>query len=276
MTPTRSTGSVHPIALVTGASSGIGKATALALANDGYKVYAAARRVEQMKNIHERVIPILLDVTDPSSIDTCVTTIVNNEGQIDVLINNAGYGSYGSIEEVQSSEARRQFDVNVFGLAQMTQKVLPHMRARSSGAIVNISSIGGKISMPFGGWYHASKYAVEALSDSLRLELKPFGINVIIIEPGGIKTEWNSIATDSLLDVSDSGPYKNAAVKAHASLRVDDKSPGPEVIGSLIVKALHARNPRPRYHAGYLSSIVVYRRFIPDRIFDSILRRMIL
>ncbi|MBC7764322.1 SDR family NAD(P)-dependent oxidoreductase [Microbacteriaceae bacterium] len=264
------------VALVTGASSGIGRATAMALAKDGYKVYAAARRTEQMKNVHEHIMPLKLDVTDTLSIDACVEAIIDHEGRIDVLVNNAGYGSYGSVEEVGSSEARHQFDVNVFGLAEMTQKVLPHMRAQASGTIINISSIGGKIAMPFGGWYHASKYAVEALSDSLRLELKPFGINVIIIEPGGIKTEWNSIATDSLLNVSDSGPYKKAATKAHASLRVDDKSPGPEVIGSLIVKALHSRNPRPRYHAGYLSSIVVYRRFIPDRIFDAILKRMIL
>jgi NAD(P)-dependent dehydrogenase (short-subunit alcohol dehydrogenase family) len=266
----------RPIALVTGASSGIGMTTALALARDGYTVYAASRQIEQIKNIRENVIPIKLDVTDPSSIDICVESIMQKEGRVDVLVNNAGYGSYGSIEEIENLEARHQFDVNVFGLAQMTQKIIPTMRKQGSGSIVNISSIGGKIAMPFGGWYHASKYAVEALSDSLRLELEPFGINVIIIEPGGIKTKWNGIAMDSLLRVSGSGPYKSAATTAHASLSVDKKSPGPEVVGILIAKALRARNPKPRYHAGYLSSIVVFRRFIPDRLFDALLKRIIL
>ncbi len=278
MANTHPTHSTRPsrVALVTGASSGIGKATALALADDGYIVYATARRTTEMKDIHKNIVPFALDVTDDTSIDTCIVAIMKSQGHIDVLVNNAGYGSYGSIEEISGTEARRQFDVNVFGLARVTQKIVPLMREQSSGTIINISSIGGKIAMPFGGWYHASKYAVEALSDSLRLEVKPFGINVIIIEPGGIKTKWNNIAMDSLLDVSGAGPYSQAAKKAHNSLSVDDRSPGPEVIGQLIVKALRSNNPRPRYHAGYLSFIVVLRRFIPDRLFDYILTRMIL
>lgn len=264
------------IAIVTGASSGIGQATALALSRSGYTVYAAQRTLDDKADDNENIVQIVLDVTDSSSIKSCVDIILKKEGRIDVLINNAGYGSYGSLEEVPLDEARQQFDVNIFGLAELTQAVLPHMRERHSGTIVMISSIAGKISFPFGSWYHASKHALEALSDSLRLEVKPFGISVIIIEPGGIKTRWSDKAMDSLVAISGKGPYATASHKARKSLSVDDKSPGPEVIADVIAKALSKKNPRARYHAGYSSSIVIYRRFIPDRLLDWIIERKIL
>ena len=171
-------------ALVTGASSGIGEATALKLHELGFTVYGAARRTDRLEQLAQRGIkPLAMDVTDDESIRAGVERIIADTGRIDVLVNNAGYGSYGAIEDVPSAEARRQFDVNVFGAMRLTQLVLPHMREQRSGTVVNISSMGGKIFTPLGGWYHATKFAVEALSDCLRLEVKPFGINVVVIGP---------------------------------------------------------------------------------------------
>src|SRR5882757_6280672 len=191
------------VALVTGASSGIGMATAGALHDRGYTVYAAARRVDRMNDLADRGVRTLaMDVTDDESMTSGIKRIIAETGRIDVLVNNAGYGSYGALEDVPQEEARRQFDVNVFGLARLTQLALPHMRAQRGGRIVNVSSIGGKIYTPLGGWYHATKFAVEGLSDSLRVELKPFGINVILIEPGSIRTEWGGIAAEGLLATS--------------------------------------------------------------------------
>src|SRR5512145_1253867 len=165
----------HKVALVTGASSGIGEATALELLARGFVVYGAARRVARMQGIADRGGRILeLDVTDDDSMRAAIDTILAERGRIDVLVNNAGYGSYGALEDVPIDEARRQFEVNVFGLARITQLVTPHMRAQRSGRIINISSIGGKFYEPFGAWYHATKFAVEGFSDSLRMELRPF------------------------------------------------------------------------------------------------------
>src|SRR3954470_17639690 len=183
------------VALVTGASSGIGAAAARRLHADGFTVYAVARRVERMKDLTDlgiRVEPV--DVTDDASMTALVGTILAEAGRIDVLVNNAGYGSYGALEDVPIDEARRQFEVNVFGLARLTQLVLPQMRSRRSGRIVNISSMGGRIYEPLGSWYHATKFAVEGLSDSLRMELAPFGIQVVVIQPGAIRTEWAAIS----------------------------------------------------------------------------------
>src|SRR5665213_2149263 len=174
-------------ALVTGASAGIGEAIARQLMADGYRVFAGARRVDRMQALGTAGARLLaLDVTDDGSLKAAVAAIAAEGNGLAVLVNNAGYGSYGSLEEVPIEEGRRQFEVNVFGLARLTQLVLPLMRTAGRGAIINVSSIGGKIYEPYGSWYHATKFAVEGLSDSLRLELAPFGIRVIIIEPGGI------------------------------------------------------------------------------------------
>ncbi len=266
-------------ALVTGASAGIGAAIAERLLKDGYRVYAGARRVERMAGLAEAGARLLaLDVTDDASMVAAITTVMAETGRIDVLINNAGYGSYGSLEEVPLSEGRRQFEVNLFGLARLTQLVLPAMRAQKSGAIVNVSSIGGKIYEPFGAWYHASKFAVEGLSDSLRLELEPFGIRVIVIEPGAIRSEWSGIAHENLLQWSGSGPYKPYA-EAHARMfaRADTSSlvAPPEAVAKIVSRALRARHPRARYPAaGGALPILLLRKLLPDRLFDRALRLM--
>src|SRR5215207_11623280 len=179
------------VALITGASSGIGEATAVELLRRGFTVYGAARRVDRMAALADRGVHVIeMDVTDDASMTSGVERVIREQGRIDVLVNNAGYGSYGALEDVPLDEARRQFEVNVFGLARLTQLVLPHMRAQRDGYIVNISSMGGKIWEPLGSWYHASKFAVEGLSDSLRVEVAEFGIKVVIIEPGTIRSEW--------------------------------------------------------------------------------------
>jgi NAD(P)-dependent dehydrogenase (short-subunit alcohol dehydrogenase family) len=266
-------------ALVTGASSGIGEAITRQLLADGYRVYAGARRMDRMADLAEagaRLVP--LDVTDDQSMRETVAKIAAESGEVDVLINNAGYGSYGSLEEVPIEEGRRQFEVNVFGLARLTQLVLPRMREQRDGAIVNISSMGGKIYEPFGAWYHATKFAVEGMSDSLRLELAQFGIRVIIVEPGGIKSEWSRIAHDNLLAHSGSGPYKPYA-EAHARLlagadRSSIVSP-PEVVARTVSQSLRARRPRTRYASGGGARPILWaRRILPDRAFDGLLRLM--
>src|SRR5918998_4178315 len=197
------------VALVTGASSGIGEAVALKLRSLGYKVYGAARRVERMAGLADRGVRTLtMDVTDGASMRAGVEQIVAAEGRIDVLVNNAGYGSYGAIEDVPLEEARAQFEVNVFGAARLVQLVLPRMRAQRAGTIVNITSMGGKVHSPLGGWYHGTKFALEALSDCLRIEVEPFGIDVVVIEPGSIATEWGGIAANKLREAAaGSGAY---------------------------------------------------------------------
>jgi NAD(P)-dependent dehydrogenase (short-subunit alcohol dehydrogenase family) len=264
---------MNKVTLVTGASSGIGKATAWQLLEDGYTVYAAARRVDRLKELEARGSRTLeLDVTQDDSVQIAVAHIKCEAGRLDVLVNNAGYGSYGALEDVPLEEAKRQFEVNVFGLARLTQLVLPLMRQQQSGKIVNVSSIGGKIYEPLGGWYHATKFAVEGLSDSLRLELKPFGIDVIIIEPGPIKTEWGSIATDTLLEMSGQTVYASAA-KERASVLAfaneDGVASPPEVVAKVISKALKARRPKTRYPVGTgAQALVTLRKIASDRVMD--------
>jgi short-subunit dehydrogenase len=187
------------VALITGASSGIGLQTAELLVQQGFIVYGAARRLEKMERLKAFGVRLLqMDVTDDASMVKGIQEILETEKRIDVLINNAGYGSYGALEDVPLSEAKYQFEVNVFGLARLTQLVLPTMRNQQSGRIINVASIAGKIGEPHGSWYHATKFAVEGLSDCLRMELKQFGIKVVLIEPGPIQTEWNVIAEENL------------------------------------------------------------------------------
>lgn len=265
------------VALVTGASSGIGEATALKLKAQGYTVYAAARRVERMKLLADQGIQVLaMDVTDDASMQAGIAEIIAKSGRIDVLVNNAGYGSYGAVEDVPLAEARAQFDVNVFGAVRLVQLALPHMRAQRSGTIVNITSMGGKIHTPLGAWYHGTKFALEAISDCLRMEVEPFGINVVVIEPGGIKTEWAGIAADKLRDVSGGGAY-GAQAKAMA-LSMDGEasrkrqSP-PEIIADTIAKAVSSPRPKTRYAVGFGAKPMIFmRRLLSDRAFDGFMR----
>ena len=266
------------VALVTGASSGIGEATAKQLREAGYTVYAAARRVERMRHLTESGIrPLAMDVTDEETMQAGIDRILAEEGRIDILVNNAGYGSYGALEDVPMEEARRQFEVNVFVAARLTQLVLPHMRQQHSGTIVNITSMGGKIHTPLGAWYHATKFALEALSDCLRMEVKPFGIDVVVIEPGGINTEWGGIAADSLKKVSGGGAYTRQADAMATGLTSEANarrlSP-PSVIAEAIGKAVTARRPKTRYAVGFgAKPMIALRRILPDRAFDTFIAR---
>jgi NAD(P)-dependent dehydrogenase (short-subunit alcohol dehydrogenase family) len=265
------------IVLITGASSGIGEETVKRLMTAGYMVYAGARRLDRMKSLADAGARLLaLDVTDDSSMTDAVKTVMQETGRIDVLINNAGYGSYGALEDVPPEEARRQFDVNIFGLARLTQLVLPAMRAQRSGRIVNISSIGGKFGEPFGCWYHATKFAVEGLSDSLRMELHPFGIDVVVIQPGATHSEWSNIAHDSLIKYSGDGSYGKAA-SAHANMMElghQGSIPAPpSVVAKTIVQAVQSRNPKTRYATGGLARTMLFmRRVLSDRAFDAMFR----
>jgi len=266
------------VALVTGGSSGIGEATARALPAAGFTVYAAARRVERMQPLTEVGIrPFAMDVTDDASIQAGVATIIDEQGRIDVLVNNAGYGSYGALEDVPMDEARAQMEVNVFGAARLTQLVLPHMRGQRSGTIVNVTSMGGKIYTPLGAWYHATKFALEAISDCLRMEVKPFGINVVVLEPGGIRTEWPGIAAEKVRAVSSTGPYApqgNAVAQSLVSESTQRRSSPPELIAKTIVKAVTTRRPKTRYAVGYGAKPIIFMHdVLPDRAFDALIRR---
>jgi NAD(P)-dependent dehydrogenase (short-subunit alcohol dehydrogenase family) len=248
-------------ALVTGASSGIGEATALRLVSLGITTYAAARRVERMQHLEAKGIHVLpLDVTDARSIEACVAAIEARHGGTDILVNNAGYGSYGSIEEVPLDEARRQVEVNLFGLAALTQRAIAHMREQRWGKIINITSIGGLQASPYGGWYHATKYAVEGLSSALRQELSPFGVDVILIRPGAIKTEWSGIAAESLLRVSGKGPYASAVQPMHQLFtgpKLESMAADPAVIADTIAEAIAARRPKSAYMAPRAARIMI-------------------
>ncbi len=267
------------VALVTGASSGIGMAAAIRLAELGFITYAAARRVDRMEPLKNKGVFVLsLDLTEVSSIDACIQAIRARHGGVDVLVNNAGYGSYGSQEEVPIAEAKRQFEVNVFGLTQITQRVLPYMRSKRWGRVINVSSIGGVAASPYGGWYHATKFAVEALSQSLRQEVKPFGIDVAVIRPGAIKTEWAGIAVDSMESTSGKGPYAIAIAalsKAFRNITAMEKIAGePEVIADLVEKAATATNPSWIYTAPFSGKfmVLVSRFALLTGTFDMMMR----
>jgi NAD(P)-dependent dehydrogenase (short-subunit alcohol dehydrogenase family) len=266
-------------AFVTGASAGIGEATARALLAAGYRVFAGARRLDRMAGLAAAGATLLkLDLTDDVSIVAAVNTIKNEAGRIDVLVNNAGYGSYGALEDVPVDEGRRQFEVNAFGLARLCQLVLPMMRAQRSGKIVNVTSIGGKIWEPLGAWYHATKFAVEGLSDCLRVEVAPFGVDVIVIEPGAIRTEWAGIARDGLLQMSGGSAYAELAKRHARMLATADTSSlasPPEVVARTIVRAVTARRPKTRYATGGGARTILFlRKILSDRMFDRLIWRV--
>jgi NAD(P)-dependent dehydrogenase (short-subunit alcohol dehydrogenase family) len=262
-----------PVVLVTGASAGMGKDFALRLLAEGYTVYGAARRVERMADLAAAGGQVIaLDVTDDASMVAAVERIVREQGRIDVLINNAGYGQFGALEDVPMDEGRRQMETNLIGPARLIQLCLPQMRAQRSGRIINVSSIGGRFASPLGGWYHASKHALEGLSDSLRNEVAPFGIHVIVLEPGGVATEWGGIAASEAERYSGDGPYA-AMVARFRALQSDRlKPPPPKVISDLVMRALRARRPATRYHGGLLAAPLLFlRHWLPDRMFDQVI-----
>jgi len=267
------------IILVTGASAGIGKATAKQLIKEKHIVYGAARRIEKMRDLREMGgFSIKLDITNDNDVNKAIKRIIDEQGRIDVLINNAGYSVYGSVEDVSKNDARQQFDVNLFGLASLTQEVLPYMRKQKSGHIINVTSIGGKIYMPLGAWYHASKHAVEGWSDCLRLETKQFGIKVSIIEPGSIETEFGNIMYQPFLNRSKGGSYEDMSkgiVKALKGANNGSSSTFPDVIAKTILIAINSKNPRTRYAAGKLAKPILFcRKWLSDNAFDKIMMIM--
>jgi NAD(P)-dependent dehydrogenase (short-subunit alcohol dehydrogenase family) len=265
--------------LITGCSTGIGRATAERLAEDGWNVHATARRLDAIKELGKRGCKTAeLDVTDEQSMATAVAE-VEKDGPIGALINNAGYSQSGAIETIPMDSVRRQFETNVFGLMRMCQLALPSMRAAGSGRIVNLSSMGGKLTFPGGGVYHATKHAVEALSDALRFEVKGFGIEVVVIEPGLIVTEFGETAAGSLNEVDEHGPYArfNADVaKATAEAYKGGLArfgAGPEAVADKIAKALTTRRPRTRYKVTPSARVVMgMRGVMTDRMWDRFVR----
>ncbi len=265
------------VILVTGASAGIGKSTALQLIKEGHIVYGAARRIEKMKELEEAGgFALKMDVLNEDEMTAGVQQITDKHGGIDVLVNNAGYAVYGSVEDITIDEARRQFEVNIFGLARLTQLVLPNMREKKSGTIINISSVGGKIFTPLGSWYHATKHALEGWSDCLRMEVEQFGIDVVIIEPGAIKTEFIDVMNQPMLDRSADGPYE-AMAKAldkagKEAYEKKGRHSGPEVIANTISKAIAASRPKTRYASGAMAGLLLFlRKWLSDRGFQKML-----
>ncbi len=264
------------VALVTGASSGMGKETAKQLLEDGYVVYTAARRVEKMLDLENLgAIAIKMDITKEADVVSAVETIQKQHGGVDVLVNNAGFGMYGAMEDTSIEDAKYQFDVNLFGLARLTQEVLPYMREKRAGRIINISSVGGKIYTPLGSWYHATKHALEGWSDCLRLEVESFGIDVIIVQPGLIKTEFGDVLKGPMLARSGSTAYSNLA-NSVASVTDQTYEKGgashPSVIAKTISGALKSRKPKTRYAAGKLANPILFvRKWFSDRAFDWVI-----
>jgi NADP-dependent 3-hydroxy acid dehydrogenase YdfG len=266
---------IKKVILITGASAGMGENFAQSLIKDGHIVYGAARRVEKMKNIEQLGGRILeMDVTDDTSMTKGIETILKNEGRLDILINNAGFGSYGAIEDVNINDARYQLEVNVFGAARLMQLVIPAMREHHFGRIINISSIGGKMALPFGGWYHASKFALEALSDSLRNEVAKFGIDVVVIEPGGVKSEWSGIAMDNLVEKSGNTLYADLIKGVTNRMKnIHTKVAEPAVITQLVKDAIESKKPKTRYAGGYMAKPALFMRWLlPDRRFDKMMQ----
>lgn len=266
-----------PTVLITGCSSGIGKATAARLAHSGWDVVATARRPETLADLTTcRHMP--LDVTDEASMRSTVDTVLAESGRIDALVNNAGYSLSGAVETLDVDEIRREFETNVFGLVRLTQLVLPSMRESRSGRIVNIGSMGGKLTFPGGGAYHASKYAVEAFSDALRYEVGGFGVKVILIEPGLITTNFEDAALASM-DLETEGPYRvfnqavaKATTDAYGGPMARFGGP-PEAVAKVVEKALTKRHPKPRYTVTPSApASIMARRALGDRGWDLAMR----
>lgn len=266
--------------LVTGCSSGIGHATAQLLASEGWTVYATARKPDTLAELERAGCKTLaLDVTDEASMKAAVDAVVQAEGAVGVLINNAGYSQSGAVESVPLDQVRRQFETNVFGLIGMCQLVLPGMRDQHWGRIVNLSSMGGRLTFPGGGLYHATKYSVEAISDALRFEVRGFGVKVIIVEPGLIVTKFGETAAGSVGAAPSGGPYTDFNRDVAQATEHVYKGPlaklggAPGAVAKTIAGALKADHPKIRYPVTPSAHLLInQRRFTPDRVWDLLMR----
>jgi NAD(P)-dependent dehydrogenase (short-subunit alcohol dehydrogenase family) len=266
--------------LITGCSSGIGRATAERLLAGGWRVYATARRPETVADLADRgAVTLPLDVTDEDSMAAAVRHVESADGGIDALVNNAGYGLYGPVETTSMTEVRRQFETNFFGLVRLTQLALPGMRRAGRGRIVNVSSMGGRITMPGGGFYHASKHAVEALSDVLRFEVRGFGVHVVVVEPGTVRTPWIDTAVETAPAPDADDPYGPFTSSLTDRIRRGYEGPlarlasSPERVAAVIERALRARRPRARYVVGPVArTLITSRAVLPDRGWDAAMR----
>ena len=274
-----SSGAFSRAVLITGCSSGIGAATARRLAAGGWRVYATARRPETLDDLRRQGCETLaLDVTDEESMSAAVRAVSEAEGAVGVLINNAGYSQSGAVESVPLDQVRRQFETNVFGLIRMCQLVLPGMRAQGWGKIVNIGSMGGRLTFPGGGLYHATKYSVEALSDALRFEVRGFGVDVILVEPGLIVTNFGEVAAGSVSGAADGAyaTFNEEVAKVTASAYQGPMAKlgsGPDAVAKAIERALRARRPKARYPVTASARLMInQRRLTPDRIWDVMMR----
>jgi NAD(P)-dependent dehydrogenase (short-subunit alcohol dehydrogenase family) len=269
---------VNDPVLVTGCSSGIGLATAQRLLAGGHTVYATARRLDALDDLARAGARVLeVDVTDEASMRAAVEAVEHEHGAVGALVNNAGYGAYGPVEEVGLDAVRVQFETNVFGLGRLCQLVLPGMRRAGQGRIVNISSMGGRLVYPTGGWYHASKYAVEALSDALRMEVRPFGVRVVLVEPGIIRTSFGDTASHGLAAGEEGSAYgglrsyaEELLTRAYASRA----AAGPDAVAAAVVRAVETPRPRPRYVVTAAARAQVHtRRLAGDRVWDALMRQ---
>jgi NAD(P)-dependent dehydrogenase (short-subunit alcohol dehydrogenase family) len=266
------------VALVTGASSGIGEAIAVRLAAHGIKTYGAARRTDQMKELKRSGGHALkIDLADAASIEASVSSIIAEHGGVDILVNAAGTALYGSVEETPIAEVRKLFEANLFGAATLIQKLAAPMRARRSGTIINITSVGGVVSSPYGAWYHATKFAFEGFSASLRQELSPFGIDVVIVRPDAIRTGWRAIAGETLLAHSGEGPYAKATQTAYAKImspEFEKRLSDPSVVADVADAILSAKRPKPVYMVPRMAKVllIVTALLGSDRNRDAFLR----
>lgn len=267
--------------LITGCSSGIGAAAATELARSGHVVYATARRPETLDELAAQGCRTLaLDVTDEESMQTAVAAVESEHGSVGALVNNAGYSQSGAVESIPLDDIRRQFETNVFGLIRMSQLVLPGMRRAGHGHIVNIGSVGGKLTFPGGGIYHATKHAVEAISDAMRFEVQGFGVHVILIEPGLITTSFADAATSSMSDLDVDGPYGRFNHSVSEAMDSIYRGPvakflggGPDTVAKTIRKALDAGRPKARYTVTPSAKLALtQRRLTPDRVWDVAMR----
>jgi NAD(P)-dependent dehydrogenase (short-subunit alcohol dehydrogenase family) len=267
------------VILVTGCSSGIGRAAALEAVAHGHRVFATARNRNDLVELErpDRLIALALDVTDRASIRTAVEQVLSRAGRIDALVNNAGYGHYGAVEDIPAEGWRDQFDVNFFGAIELIQAVVPAMRQARQGKIVNVSSVAGRLPIPFAAAYCSTKHALEAVSDSLRVELAPFGIRIVVVEPGPIDTRFTERARSIVAPlIRRPGPYRSLYAGAERAMNGEFQAGSlpAAAVAKVIVRAIESPRPRTRYAVTAMAKVLIpVRRFLPDRVLDFLMRR---